>query len=175
MATEQKYLENENWIKKMKQQFDGFDKNKNGFLSQDDWIAWVNNLKTVLKVSDEKVKEIRELHLRYASLLGAVRPGVQVTQDEFIKAAAKFAANEKESKALLAEMNRAMFDVLDTNKDGTVSLTEYSKLLESQGMDPGVAKTVFDSVDANHNGKIEVKELFALSEKFWFTCDPIAE
>ena len=52
------------------------------------------------------------------------------------------------------------FDVLDTNRDGTISLVEYTKLFQSCNIpDPEIAKAVFDSIDADHDGKIQIKEL----------------
>ena len=135
MPTEQEFLRNKEWVQKMKEHFTTLDRNKNGFLSQEDWILWVNNLKVILGMTEEKLKTVREVYIKLASLLGA-KPGVRLTEEEFMKTAAKFAANEKESRACLKEVNEAMFDVLDTNKDGTISLEEYTKLLESYNMDP---------------------------------------
>lgn len=66
-----------------------------------------------------------------------------------------------------------MFNVLDTNKDGTLSLEEYTKLLQSCNItDPEIAKAVFNGVDINNDGKIEIMELYEVSDKFWFTLDP---
>lgn len=170
MATEQDYLGSEEWVKKMREQFKVLDRNKNGFLSQDDWAMWADKVTKVLKMDEEKEKKLREVHIKFASLLGA-KPGVQVSEDEYLKAVAKFAANQGESKAFLAEVNQAMFDAFDTNQDGTIGLEEYTKLMECYNRGPEVAKAVFDSIDANHNGRIEVKELVAAAEKFWFAYE----
>ena len=173
MPTEQEFLGNKEWVKKIKEHFIYLDINKNGFLSQEDWILMVDNLKVILGMAEEKLKTVREVHIKLASLLGA-KPGVQLTEEEFVKTAAKFAANEKESRASLKEVTNALFDVLDTNKDGILSLDEYTKLLQSCNItDPEIAKAVFNSIDANHDEKIEIKELYELSDKFWFTLDPI--
>ena len=92
-----------------------------------------------------------------------------------MKAAANFAANEKESRACLKEVNDVntmpcMFDVLDANRDETFSLGEYSKLLQSYNTGRKLLQLIkFDRIDANHNGEIEVRELFGISDKFWFS------
>lgn len=73
-----------------------------------------------------------------------------------MKAAAEFAANENESRACLNEAIDAIFDVLDTDKDGLIDLEEYTKLLQSCNVTgPKIAQAAFDSLDANHDGKIE--------------------
>ena len=173
MPTEQEFLKNKEWMKKIKEHFTYLDTNKNGFLSQEDWILMVDNLKAILGMEEEKFKTVKEVHIKLASRLGAT-PGVQLTPEEFIKTAAKFAANEYESRACLKEVTDALFDVLDTNRNGTISLTEYTKLLQSCNIaDPEIAKAVFDSMDPNHDGKIQITELYDLSDKFWFTLDPL--
>jgi len=64
--------------------------------------------------------------------------------------------------------------VLDANKDGILSLEEYTKPLKSCNItDPEIAKAVFNSVDLNHDGKIEVTELYEVNDRFWFTLDPL--
>ena len=173
MPTEQEFLGNKEWVKKIKEHFTYLDTNKNGLLSVEDWILMVDNLKAILGMAEEKFKLVREAHINLASRLGA-KPGVQLTQEEFVQTAAKFAANEDESRACLKEVTHVLFDVLDTNKDGTISLVEYTKLLQSCNIpDPEIAKAVFDSIDADHDGKIQIKELYDLSKKFWFTLDSL--
>ena len=49
---------------------------------------WAHNLKAILGIEEEiKLKKIREAHLKLASLMGA-KPGVLLTQEEFVKAVA---------------------------------------------------------------------------------------
>ena len=174
MPTEQEFLENREWVMKIKEHFTYLDTNKNGFLSVKDWILMVDNLKAILGMAEEKFKTVREGHIKLASRLGA-KPGVQLTEEDFVKTAAKFAANEDESRACLKEVSDALFDVLDTNRDGTISLVEYTKLLQSCNVeDPEIAKAVFSSVDTDRDGKIQIQEFYDVSEKFWFTLDPLA-
>ena len=173
MPTEQEFLGNKEWVKKIKEHFTYLDTNKNGFLSVEDWILMVDTLTAILGMAEEKVTPVREVHIKLAARLGA-KSGVQLTKEEFVKSAARFAENEDESRACLKEVTDALFDVLDTNRDGTLSLVEYTKLLQSCNIeDPEIAKAVFDSVDANHDGKIQIEELYEVSDKFWFTLDPL--
>jgi len=53
--------------------------------------------------TEEKLKTVREVHIKLASRLGA-KLGVQLSDEEFVKSAAKFAANEKDSRACLKEV-----------------------------------------------------------------------
>ena len=173
MPTEQEFLGNKEWVKKIKEHFIYLDINKNGFVSQEDWTLMVDNLRAILGMAEEKLKTVREVHIKLASRLGA-KPGLELTEEEFVKSAAKFAANEKDSRACLKEVTDALFEVLDTNKDGSLRLEEYTQLLQSCNItDPEVAKAVFNSVDLNRDGKIEVTELYEVSDRFWFTLNPL--
>ena len=57
---------------------------------------------------------------------------------------------------------------MDMNKDGIISLEEYTKLCEACNMTAEVAKMMFDMIDKNHDGKLELKEVLAITNKFWF-------
>ena len=173
MPTEQEFLGSKEWVKKIKEHFIYLDINKNGFVSQEDWTLMVDNLRAILGMAEEELKTVREAHIKLASRLGA-KPGVELTEEEFVKSAAKFAANEKDSRACLKEVTDALFEVLDTNKDGSLRLEEYTQLLQSCNIaDPEIAKAVFNSVDLNRDGKIEVTELYEVSDRFWFTLNPL--
>ena len=62
---------------------------------------------------------------------------------------------KKRAGACLNEATDAIFDVLDTNKNESINLEEYTKLLQSccTVTDPKIVQAAFDSMDANHDGK----------------------
>ena len=154
----------------MKANFTVLDRNKNGFLALEDWMAWVDTLNKVLKPDPQDLEKLRDGYVKLASALGA-KPGVQLTQDQYLKGAAEFASNQEESRKLLAETEKATLVIMDTNKDGTISLEEYTKICEASKMGAEVAKFTFDAIDKNHNGKVELKELSAMGDRFWFARD----
>lgn len=170
MPTPQEYLASPKWVEKMKQSFTILDRNKNGYLSQEDWTVLVDTLKKLVKMGPGEEEKLREAYVKYASALGA-KPGVRLDVDDYLQSVAKFASNQEESRKLLAEVNKASFAVIDTNDDGTISLVEYTKICEASNMTADIAKATFDAIDKNHNGKVELKELAALDDKFWFSLD----
>ena len=166
MATAQDYLGNTKWVEKMKQGFTFHDRNKNGYLSEGEFLLWVDNLKQALNPDPQDVERLRASCLKLSAVLGA-KPGGKLSQDEFLKGAAEFAAN-KESHKVLDEMEEAYYAVMDINKDGKLSLEEYIKVGEAGKMSAEMAKVKFDTMDKNHNGKIDVKDVIAIGHKFWF-------
>lgn len=170
MATPEQYLASPKWVDKMTKNFTVLDRNKNGYLSQEDYLAWVDTLNEVLKPDPKDLEQLRDGYVKLAAALGA-KPGVQLTKDQYLRGAAEFAANQEESRKLLAEMEKANFAVMDTNKDGTISLEEYTKICEASKMGAEVAKFTFDAIDKNHDGKVQLKELYAMGDRFWFDRD----
>ena len=171
MPTAAEFLANEKWVQKMRQHFTVLDRNKNGFLSQEDWTSWVDNLSKIIKMGAKEEARLREVHVKFAAKLGATGPGVQVSVDQFVAAVADFSSKREENSAFLTEVNQAWFDVVDTNDDGTISLAEYTKILQACNMSAEVAEMIFKAVDKNNNGKAEFKELAAMGEKFWFSLE----
>ena len=167
------FLANETWARQMRDYFIVLDKNKNGLLSQEDWTIWIDNLKKAVEMDPKKEAKLREVHTKFGAKLGVTGPGTALTVDEFMKSAADFSSKKEENSDFLTEVNQAWLDVVDTNKDGTISLSEYTKILEARNVTADVAKMVFDSIDANNNGKIELEELLGISRKFWFSPEPV--
>ena len=131
-------------------------------------MLWVDALKT-MNPDPQDIEKLRASSLKLAAALGA-KPGVQLSQEEFLKGAAEFAAN-KESRKLLDEMGEAYYAVMDINKDGKLTLEEYTKVAEASNMPAESVKFYFDAMDKNHNGKIEVMEVVAMGHKFWFELE----
>ena len=82
-----------------------------------------------------------------------------------------FASKEEENRPFVVELNKAWFEVLDTNDDGTINLEEYTKCIQASNFPPEAAKALFDAIDKNNNGKIETKELISKHVNFWFVID----
>ena len=168
MATADDYLKSPKWVEKFKRHFTMIDRNKNGYLSMEDYMAWPDTLKKVLSPDPQDVERLRQEYVKLATALGA-KPGAQLTQEQFLKATAEFLANcNEERRKILDDMSEATYAVMDTNKDGKLSLEEYSKVCVAQGQTAELAEFVFKGIDKNHNGTIELKELLAWQDKFLF-------
>ena len=108
MPTEQEFLGNKEWVKKIGALY------LSGY--KQEWVLVCRGLDIdgwqsqgyILGIAEEKLKTVREVHIMLASLLRA-KSGLQLTEEEFVKAVAKFAANEKESGLGLALRRWLMF------------------------------------------------------------------
>ena len=106
--------------------------------------------------------------MKLAAALGA-GPGAQLTQEQYLKAMAEFVANcNEERRKFIRLVGSQAYAVMDTNKDGKISLEEYTKVCVANKQTAEVAEFVFKAIDKNHNGTVELKELIASYERFLF-------
>ena len=91
-------------------------------------MAWAETLKKVLNPDPQNVERLREGHMKLAAALGA-GPGAQLTQEQYLKAMAEFVANcNEERHKLIDDLWEATCAVMDANKNGKISLEEYTKV-----------------------------------------------
>jgi Ca2+-binding EF-hand superfamily protein len=124
------YKNNPAWVKRAEEFFVQSDVNKNGYLSIEDFKMWSDNLEREVKADASLHQKTRKATLDYWEESSGLKPGVQLTKDQFIENMSKNAVAEK-AKLDNGETPRlcfcldAMFDVVDTNRDGYLQLDEY--------------------------------------------------
>ena len=55
----------------------------------------------------------------------------------------------QEEDRLMFKLNNALFDVVDTNHDGTISLDEDRIIMSACNQNPGTAEAMFKIMDTN--------------------------
>ena len=169
------YMNNEKWVGRVKAAFDMIDINKNGFVEEDDWKRWIENIKKDVNPDAKLIDNLTKAVTDYTTAMGATS-GTKLNKDEYVKAAAKMAASESARKAkgeatLGSIMTTALHDVVDKNHDGTVSLDEFTTVMKACNAPPAMIEARFKAIDKNNNGKIERKELIESEENFWYGLD----
>lgn len=64
-----------------------------------------------------------------------------------------------------------MFEIIDEDGDGTISLQEWVKYSRAIGVNPEDAKQSFDAMDANGDKKVTREEFLAYNEEFFYSTD----
>ena len=66
----------------------------------------------------------------------------------------------------------ALFDVVDSNHDGSLSFNEWKNLCRTNPeMKEEEAQHMYDICDLNHDGRIDLEEFTAKVSAFWYTLD----
>jgi Ca2+-binding EF-hand superfamily protein len=168
------YKDSPVWVKRMEEFFVQSDLNKDGYLLIEDFEMWSDNIEREVKPEASLLKKLHEATPEYWEAACGLKPGVQLTKDQFIENMSKFSAAEKArfddgKTPLVYPYLDASFDAVDINRDGYLQLDEYKKFMKASNFDAGTAKNVFDIIDTNHDGKLSREELKSYYVKFWFT------
>ena len=136
-------------------------------------MMWITNLKKeVVDADPDLVEKLRQSTVVYWEAACGLKPGVQLTKDEFIDRMSKFCSSEATKQhPLVFDYLEALYNVTDTNHDGFLSLEEYQKMLKASNFDASAAKIAFDMIDENHDGKLSREEMKKHVVGFWFNAD----
>ena len=168
-------IKHEKFAKRWGQYFDRADLDKDGYINIDEMSKLSDNLAEICNATSEKVKIMYENLRLFWGATGLV-PGKKMNREEFIKGASLFVEEELKRKAAAEEtfqsrISKAMFNVIDANNDGTLSLPELTAFLKAWNHDEATAAAMFAQMDTNKNGKIEVEEFIESQHKFWYVPD----
>lgn len=175
MSSAEEFLQNPTWAHRLTEVFAQLDTNKNGYISLEDYELWVNNLNKAVKPASHLIATLQDRMEKYCAGLGLVR-GKQLSKNDYLKAFAALAVSEGPKwlagkETLFTSLCDSMFDVVDTNHDGTVTLDEWKTFVTALNFDASAADDTFNLVDKDKNGKVERKELNDYMFKFWLTLD----
>ena len=168
------YLKNEKFVKRISESFSQLDRNKNGYVSRDDYQLGIDKLAKLAPAGrQEVVAKARNVTSEFCDAFGLTE-GVRADKDKLVQLAAAMGIAEMErmkkgEETITSRVHNAIFDIVDQNHDGHVTLEEYKIFMEASDHKADVAEATFKVLDKNKNGKIVRKELIAGAVKFW--CD----
>lgn len=171
--TVEDYLKNEKFVKRMSESFSQLDRNKNGYVSRDDYQLGIDKLSKLAPGRPEEVAKARKVTAEFCDAFGLTE-GVRADKEKLVQLAAAMGVAElgrikRGEETFTSKVHNAIFDIVDQNHDGHVTLEEYKLFMEASDHKPDVAEATFKVLDKNKNGKIERKELINGAVKFW--CD----
>ena len=178
MTTPQDFLNSKAWCYKMVEfVFKKADGDGDGYISPEDRKAsharfWEYAQKQgVDKTALEAHKTVTEELVR-AYGTGSDR----VSKDDWLKKVAEMAAADlerikKAEEPLLAKSAGPFFDVMDSDKDGSITLEDFKLGYVAIGWDALSAENAFKFLDKTNSGKIGREEFIKSSSDFWYKID----
>ena len=144
------------------------DMNNDGFISREDFELMAKRLvNSAGQISKEKTDEIFKAFLAIPDHLG-VKPGEKLPLEDAAKLANENYLSPTAQKPSV--YHDTLFDCIDTNSDGTISMEEfevYFKIIGHDMTDEEI-KHAFRTIDANGDGKISRDEFVAAAKDFYF-------
>ena len=146
------------------------DMNKDGFISHEDFELMGIKLAEHSGMTGEQAEAAKKQFLKIADMAN-LKPGVKTPLEEAAKKANEAlltSMTARERTALISDTHDLLFDAIDTNNDGHISLSEFKVYLNIIAPDIEEDKIVhsFDTIDTDKNGEISREEFLAAANDF---------
>jgi len=159
------------WTRKVETFFKRFDRDGDGELTEKDFRLIAENIVKVGKFTGKRAEEIRnkydELWTRYFQPMAQLKPA---SCDAIIENFKK--CGKAELKADLTEQLNLVFDVVDTNQDGSIQLDEFITYINIVGVNEAIGKKAFNALDTNHDGVLSRDEFVSAGVTFFILEEP---
>ena len=179
MSTTQDFLSSKSWCHKMEEiVFKKADVDGDGYISPEDRKSAESRFcdyaqkqgvdKTALEAYKAATEEIESAFGKSAD---------RVSKDDWLKRVAEMVAADVEKikkgeEPLLVRKAGPLFDVMDANKDGFISLEDFKLGCIAIGWDAVSAEYAFKFLDSTNSGKVSREDYLKSSQDVWYKIDP---
>ena len=160
-------LENPFWNQKLDRAVRVRDVDKDGVITRKDFELVAQRYKDLGGISGEQLQRIQESLMKMCDSVGLTDDTKQFTYEEFKRRHALNVDNHSEFNTIF----RTMFNGLDINGDGVVSMKEWELHYKCIGLDPKYAKASFEAMDTNGDGVVSLEEFTAYHVEFFSSTE----
>ena len=158
------------WISKMKTAFACLDVDGDGYFTEKDITRLEEEMRKYFPDMSEEQRDILAANKRatWNDLFGGRGKGAdyKITEDMYIERLFHVTTQEGAEEMVRLEWGN-LFKVMDLNKDGMISKSEYAMFINSW-KDPIGAIVGFTAIDANNDGVISREEFAKAGTEFFF-------
>ena len=159
-------LESPFWNKKLDRAVRVRDADKDGVITRKDFELVAQRYKD-LGVSGEQLQRIRDSLMKMCDSVGLSDETKQFTYEEFKRRHAHVDIQLGTTNTIF----RTMFNGLDINGNGVVSMKEWELHYKCMGLDPKYAKASFEAMDTNGDGVVSLEEFTAYHVEFFSSTE----
>ena len=156
-------------LRKMRTRISRLDINKDGFISREDFELMGKKVAEQSGMKGEQAEATKNTFLKIADVLN-LKSGVKIPLEEAAKKANEslWLVSLAERSAILHDTHNLLFDAIDTNKDGHISVKEFKVYMSifAPGTTEDEIDHSFHTTDANKDGEISCEEFIAAAEDF---------
>ena len=154
------------WRKKFRKAVETRDADKNGYISRSDFQLVLERYQKLSETTAEKCEALSNFLLTFCDNVGLADASVQLTYEEFEHRWQDLMANGK-----MKIMYQHMFDILDVNGDGFISVKEWKAHILALGMSYEHGQQAFEAMDTNGDGKISMDEFVEYHFEYFYTVE----
>ncbi len=158
---------------KLEQAFNAMDTNNDGYLEWPDYQRLVDRYLNGYKIDKNGMKGQALQVAHQATWLEVQRHAngsPRLSKDEYI-AAIRAASVDTSRFNVVEGLPHAIFDVMDTDDDNTISKDEFAKFLEVWEVTAPEAMDVFTRLDTDGDGSISRQEYIRSWREFFYSSD----
>lgn len=165
--------------KKLTRYFQVYDVDDDGRIGPADFDRVLENVRA-LHNADENSAAHRALQDGYVKRWEALRAAADVNHDGGVDLAEWLAhwdgvlADEARYKEAVASVTQLLFEVFDTDEDGTLGADEFCNFYGIYGLKSAQARLVFLDLDLDGDGSVTLEELLSMVHQFYRSDDPDA-
>jgi len=172
-------FENPKWIERHRYMFQLLDPNNNNAVSLDELIYKASHeVCGNIGATPAQTERHTEALTNFLARAG-LRSGEETSWEQYIQGWKRLVTSElkkweRNQITLIRLWADALFDIIDKNQDGSISLEEwvtYTRAAGIIGTDEDRVET-FKVCDLDGSGRIDVEEMTRQNIGFWYTADP---
>ena len=160
---------NEFWVRKLNRALEYRDTDKDGFITRSDFDIIIERYKE-MGSSQAHLDKIREVFQKGYEAWGLSDEKPQLTFEEFREIYSTL-LEKGTGASLYSEMFSNMFEQVDMNANGEISLKEWESHNKAFGISAVDAKASFEAMDQNHDGIISRQEFIDYHREYFFTAE----
>jgi Ca2+-binding EF-hand superfamily protein len=157
--------------RKMAAFFHAADENKDGVIEYSDYEKLIENLANLRRWQPGS-PEYSKLYDAYMFMWQPLQ-ALKLTLPEYLQILGSM-IDTPEARDLNRAITRTMFDLMDTDGDNQIGLTEYAEYLAAHRFDEAWAANAFKQLDTDGDGIITRDQYSQISADFFFSDDESA-
>ena len=167
MATIAELSKSEFWKTKFSRAVVTRDANKNGSISRGDFEIVFDRYKKIAKSSQQKLDALYKTMFLFCDKLGLVAGSGELSYEQFEGRWQALMAKQENCKGMF----KPMFECLDVNDDGYITLNEWQFHNSALGISQEQSKISFDAMDRDGDGRVTAEEFVDYHDEYYHTAE----
>ncbi|MFI8825176.1 EF-hand domain-containing protein [Streptomyces sp. NPDC053431] len=164
--------------RKFQHRFDLLDTDRDGYIAEEDFAALAEQLVAAVgePADGPKVRALRASKAHYWTSLSRLVPtdeSGRISREAFVAGLAQ-SPDPKQVSAMVRPSVEADLALADTDDDGVVDVSEFTRLYRSLGVPESEAAEIFRILDRDDDGELDLDEWLTAAMEFFTSTDPEA-
>ena len=163
--------------KKFTRYFHLRDLDQDGFVGQQDWEQCARNLAQI-RDWEPGSPEYEDIVAKHVHIWTTFWKPADVDNDGRVSLDEYLALTQTQQKRgsfalnVILDLFGAIFDVIDQDRDGQITLEDYSRYSEAWGLDEDLAEQAFSQLDLSGDGNLSRSSFIQFNSHFFISDDP---